>query len=576
MKSIGVKIGAGYVLALVFLVVIGIVSYRTLAHLDESIGWVDHTNDVIKVILSVDEDLVNAETGMRGFVITGEESYLEPYNLGLAHLREHLDHLREVTSDNPVQQKRLDTLEPLVADELAEMKVIIDTRKNKGFEPALAHVLDNEGKIIMDKIRAVTGAMHKEEDSLLGVRAAEQKADIDRTVKTIFSSVFIAFVVLLGVSVLITRNISRPLKSLTDVAERISEGNVGAEIAVEARGDEVGLLADSFRRLRDYIQEMAAVAEEIAGGDLNGTVTPRSDGDTLGHSFVSMLESLREQVNEMRVTSQALSAATKEISTTTTQFSASASETSTSVTETTTSVEETSQIASQVSDKTREISDRSGRMEEVSDSGKKATADTIEAMDRIKDQMNLIADSIVGLSEQTQAIGEIINAVEDLSEQSNLLAVNASIEAAKVGEQGKGFAVVAHEIKSLAEQSKEATGRVRKILTDIQKAATSSVMVTEQGAKAVSAGVDQSRTARDAIGAMADNIQEFSQASMQINVATKQQQAGMEQIAQAMQSIDVASKQNVAGAKQLQDAAENLEKLGERLTEVVEKYRLEG
>src|SRR4030067_173625 len=109
-------------------------------------------------------------------------------------------------------------------------------------------------------------------------------------------------------------------------------------------------------------------------------------------------------------------------------------------------------------------------------------------MHRIQEQMESIAQSIVRLSEQGQAIGEIIATVNDLAEQSNMLAVNAAIEAAKAGEQGKGFAVVAQEVKSLAEQSKQATAQVRTILGDIQKATSGAVMATEQGSKAGETG----------------------------------------------------------------------------------------
>src|SRR2546429_5481422 len=120
-------------------------------------------------------------------------------------------------------------------------------------------------------------------------------------------------------------------------------------------------------------------------------------------------------------------------------------------------------------------------------------------MQGIRGQMSSIAESILSLSAQSQAIGAIIASVDDLAAQSKLLAVNAAIEAAKAGEQGKGFAVVAQEVKSLAEQSKQATVQVRKLLNDIQKATSAAVMATEQGNKAVEAGVKQSTEAGGSI-----------------------------------------------------------------------------
>src|SRR5207249_1896404 len=149
-------------------------------------------------------------------------------------------------------------------------------------------------------------------------------------------------------------------------------------------------------------------------------------------------------------------------------------------------------------------------------------------------------------------------------EQSNLLAVNAAIEAAKAGEQGKGFAVVAQEVKSLAEQSKQATVQVRKLLNDIQKATSAAVMATEQGNKAVEAGVKQSTEAGGSIRLLAENLGQAAQAATQIAASSQQQLVGMDQVALAMENIRQASTQNVASTKQAEVSAENLHKLGQK------------
>ena len=151
--------------------------------------------------------------------------------------------------------------------------------------------------------------------------------------------------------------------------------------------------------------------------------------------------------------------------------------------ETTATVEEVKQTAQLSNQKAKFVSESAHRATQISESGKRSVAESIEAMKQIREQMESIAESIVRLSEQGQAIGEIMLTVNDLAEQSNLLAVNASIEAAKAGEQGKGFAVVTQEVRNLAEQSKQATVQVRSILNDIQKATNAAVMVTEQAAR---------------------------------------------------------------------------------------------
>jgi methyl-accepting chemotaxis protein len=195
-------------------------------------------------------------------------------------------------------------------------------------------------------------------------------------------------------------------------------------------------------------------------------------------------------------------------------------------------------------------------------------------MKQIRDQMESMAESIVRLSEQSQAIGEIMLTVNDLAEQSNLLAVNASIEAAKAGEQGKGFAVVAQEVRNLADQSKQATAQVRSILGEIQKATNAAVMVTEQGSKAVEAGVQQSGHAGESVQKLSEGIAEAAQAATQIAASSQQQMAGMDQVALAMESIKTASTQNVASTKQTETAAKNINELGRKLKDLVAVYRV--
>ncbi|HUX50505.1 MAG TPA: methyl-accepting chemotaxis protein, partial [Spirochaetia bacterium] len=176
--------------------------------------------------------------------------------------------------------------------------------------------------------------------------------------------------------------------------------------------------------------------------------------------------------------------------------------------------------------------------------------------------------------ERSQAIGEIISVVGDLAEQSNVLAVNASIEAAKAGDQGKGFAVVAREIKSLADQSRRATSQVRTILGDIQKATSMAVMAAEQGSKAVDAGVTQSAEVTVAIRVLGESIDEASQASAQISVSSQEQLVGMDQIAIAMESIRDASTQNIASTKQAENAAQQLHDLGRRLKGLIAQFQV--
>src|SRR3970282_695348 len=139
---------------------------------------------------------------------------------------------------------------------------------------------------------------------------------------------------------------------------------------------------------------------------------------------------------------------------------------------------------------------------------------------------------------------------------------------------GKGFAVVAQEVRSLAEQSKQATAQVRGILGDIQKATSAAVMDTEQGSKAVEAGVKQSTETGDSIRTLADSIAEAAQAATQIAASAQQQLVGMDQVALAMENIKQASTQNVASTKQAETATQSLHDLGQKLKQLVGQYQV--
>jgi methyl-accepting chemotaxis protein len=244
------------------------------------------------------------------------------------------------------------------------------------------------------------------------------------------------------------------------------------------------------------------------------------------------------------------------------------------VNETTTTVEEVRQTAHMASEKAQVVAGTAQRAAQISQQGRKSTEDMTGGIERIRQQMGAIAASMMRLSEQSHAIAQVIATVEDLAAQSNLLAVNAAMEAAKAGDAGKGFGVVAQEVKSLAEQSRQATNQVRTILADIQKAASAAVLATEEGGKAVESGAGQTSVARDAIRTLYDSVSESAQAATQIAASSQQQLVGVDQVGRAMGSILEASNQNVASAKQLESAARELDALGQRLKRAVERYEL--
>lgn len=319
--------------------------------------------------------------------------------------------------------------------------------------------------------------------------------------------------------------------------------------------------------------------KEISQGDLTKGIPPslllRGDeiGD-LGRAMGLMVENLTQQISAIIEVSSNLSSFSREIATSVTQITSGAQETASSLVETTTTIEEVKQTADSTNLMAREVADNSKQGLQVAHAGHQSMEDLTKGMELISEQMTSIANTIMELSQQSQAIGEIISSVDDIAEQSNLLAVNASVEAAKAGEQGKGFTVVAQEIKNLAQQSKQATKQVRGILNDIQRATGAAVMATEEGSKAVDKGVKETKETRETIQALNKRFGETVQSAAQIAAANREQLMGMDQVVEAMEIIKEASNQNVESMKQLELTSTTLQEMGQKLTGLIEQYKL--
>ncbi|MBU0997906.1 MAG: methyl-accepting chemotaxis protein [Firmicutes bacterium] len=425
----------------------------------------------------------------------------------------------------------------------------------------------------------------------------------------------------------LNRLIAVPLGQTVQMIQEMSLGNLNTRLKMD-RTDEVGLLAASMDQLADTFQSMVLEADKLVKAAVAGQLSTRGEAgrfegvyrdivsgvnDTLdavigpltvaaNHvdriardeiprpitetfngdfnllkiNLNKMTDNLRNLNRELQGGFGVLASSSTEILATVSQVAAGATETATAVSETSTTAEEVKQTAHLSNQKARMVQESAQKASIVSEAGRKAVADTLDGMNRIHEQMDTIAQSVVRLSEQGQTIGEIIATVNDLSEQSNLLADNAAIEATRAGEYGRGFAVVAQEVRSLAEQSRQATAQVRSILMEVQKATSAAVMSTEQGTKAVAAGVRQATEAGESIRALTVSVAEAAQAATQIAASSQQQLVGMDQITSAVANIRQATIQNVAGTRQLETSAQSLQELGGRLKTLVERQRLES
>lgn len=371
----------------------------------------------------------------------------------------------------------------------------------------------------------------------------------------------------------VTRSMTRPLAELVRAADRIAAGDFGSTLELPDRHDEVGALARAFRRMTDSLAAIATTFEAVASGDLRTRHVPQSDRDRLGRALVRMLANLQEVNRKAREGVQVLAASIGQISAAASQLSAGSMETATALTQTSATVEEVRQTAALSSQKARAVAEAARRAAQAAQAGQTATRDIGQAMRLISAKMDAISANIARLSEKSQLIGEIISSVGEVADQSNILAVNAAIEASRAGEEGRGFAVVAREIRLLADQSKQATMQVRDILQEIQSATIAAVLAAEQGGGAVKDGEKQTQTAGQAIGALGGSVDESCQASAQIAASIQEQLAGVEQVALAMDNIRQASDQNLRGVSQLGGSVRDLDKLAQELKALLEHYK---
>lgn len=573
-SSVGLKIGAGFLLAIIILGIVGALAYRNVARLIETSNLRRRSYESREQIQQLLSSIKDAETGQRGYLLTGEERYLEPYGSALKEISAGLQSARAQFADDPQQQARLATLRHNLDEKLAELKETIALRRENGLDAALAVVKSDKGKQSMDAIRNAAAEMGEAEQAVLQQHVRDAENSARETSHTLKYGIASLAALLFLIELWITQSISRPINEISAAAGRIAAGDLSAEFLPTTRGDEVGALRNAFHRMSGSLKAMAGRVEQLAGGDLSAEFTPQSEKDVLGAAFRAMSQNLRGVMRDISEAVNVLASSAAEIMASTAQLASGAAETAAAVTQTTATVEEVKQTSQVSSQKGRLVADSAQKAAQVSQAGRKSAEETVEGMSRIRQQMESIAESIVRLSEQSQAIGEIIAAVDELSAQSNLLAVNASIEAAKAGEQGRGFAVVAQEVKSLAEQSKQATAKVRGILGEIQKATAAAVMATEQGTKAVDAGVVQSRAAGEAIRQLSETMGEAAQAAMQIAATSQEQFVGMDQVALAMENIKSASAQTLASTRQSEAAAQSLHTLGQSLKELVKKFRV--
>jgi methyl-accepting chemotaxis protein len=227
------------------------------------------------------------------------------------------------------------------------------------------------------------------------------------------------------------------------------------------------------------------------------------------------------------------------------------------------------QLSERVSEQAHAMTQTAEKTSGISQEGQTAITQAIKGMDQIRSQVSNIGMTIVTLAQLTKRIDEIITSVTEIATQSNLLALNASIEAARAGVHGRGFAVVADEVRSLSQQSTNAANQVRAILAEIQSAVRQTINATEIGMQGVDAGVSMTQQADRIMVQLSKNVTDSNEAVRSIYDVIRQQAEGLEEIAISMDRIDRITQQNLTSTRMVSTVLNNLTRLADDLQDVV-------
>jgi methyl-accepting chemotaxis protein len=419
---------------------------------------------------------------------------------------------------------------------------------------------------VVQDARRLEGAL-----ATLSTKATTRMARIREvgTEVTVYGALAGALLALL-VAVITTRMVVRPLTEMTSAAHRISEGDLAAEINHVSR-DEVGGLADSFRRMQGSLRDLSAEAQRVAAGDLTRTVR---GGGELAESFSRMVESLSALLREIQEAGTQVRGNSSKILAGLQHNAEASREEATAADRVQASMEKLSESARAIASSSADVERTAGDAARVASHGTAQVGEALEGLFRTRERVNEIAQKTMILGEKCRRIGEVLKIIRDVAGEIHMLALNAAIEsAASAGEHGKRFTVVAGEVRRLAERTRQSAEEIRSILTEIQQAAEATVAAAQEGAKQVEAGSTVATGARAALEEVIGRIHQTAEVAREISRATQDQRQASEQVAGSMRDISRAVRRMAEGSEESTNAVRELTALAERFGDLMGTFR---
>lgn len=480
--TFGKRVGLGFCFCAVILIFVTMVGYISTDTLIANDAMVKHSYRVRKLVAEELSTLKDAETGQRGFIITGRDEYLEPFRGASTQSIEILRELREATLDNPIQQQRIGKLETLVEARFSSLKTTLTAREEKGFEAAQALIQSDNGKKTMDEIRVLMAEMDRDEERLLESRRKQAEISALATKLSLLAGC-IGGVIVVGIAGWIT------VRSLTR--------QIGSAV----------------QKVQSSSAELQAVASQQAS-------------------------SSKEQ--------------------------------SSAITEVATTLSELLATSRQIAESSVRVSQIAGQAAAAARTGDDTVEKSQQAMGNIARQVDSIVSHMLELGKKSQHIGAVVDIVSELAEQTNILAINATIEAAGAGESGKRFAVVADEIRKLAERVAGSTKEIRLLIDDVRGAVNTTVMATETGSKSVDVGTRHFAEVASSFKQLAGLAATTTEAAREIELSTKQQASAVEQVNMAIGNVTQTTRETEASSVQTFQTATQLAALSEELLRIIQ------
>ncbi|MEH6449201.1 MAG: CHASE3 domain-containing protein [Oleispira sp.] len=515
-------------------------------------SWVEHTYKVIATAQNVIASAVDMETGMRGFLLAGDDKFLAPFNQGKTQFYKLISSLSTTVSDNPEQVKLLSEIKVTINKWITRVvEKQIALRREIGDSKTMDDISDivrqAKGKVYFDQFRKRIATFKERETVLMAARNEQLKSTESNVVLTTLIGTLIAILLGLAIAYTLTKHIMNLLGGepsyIADIARSVASGDLSMHF--NSTGQSKGIYKE-MRIMVGSLQEKEVIAKKVANGELNFEVKLASQNDSLGHALQEMKDNLNEVLGKTKSASIEIAQGSESVSHSSTALSEGAGQQAASLENISASLNQlTAQITinAQNANKAKQIASQAQGEVQVG-----------------SQKMELMIDAMTEISESSNSISSFISTIDEIAEQTNLLALNAAIEAARAGEQGRGFAVVADEVRSLAARSTQAAEETAKLIA-------SSVSKTKNGSQIAS---DTSASLKNVF----ESITKTTEYVEQIATASSEQAVGAEVINKGINEIDIITQQNSDTAQSSAAAAEKLSSQAVSLQQILSRFKL--